>query len=109
MKISVGCVIVDSKSGRVLSESYDKRTSSKHPLKHAVLNCINELSMLEKMSGKTAPENNDDKKSERDFIIPSKRKVEDDDQADDTYLCKGYDIFVTHEPCIMYDSKKKKK
>src|SRR4051812_45406899 len=47
-EIPVGCIIIDPKKNIILSESFDTRNSTKNPLRHAILNCIDNIASLEK-------------------------------------------------------------
>ncbi|CAG8544292.1 22069_t:CDS:2, partial [Dentiscutata erythropus] len=111
-EIPVGCVIVDPKRTEIICESHDTRTSSNHPLKHAVLNCINKVALFEKAKLKSMSDSLTSKKRKADKLDDqlassnctppgsSLNTLEDRENSAGVYLCKGYDIFVTHEPCI---------
>ncbi len=124
-ELPIGCVIVDPKKNIILSEFIDTRNSTKNPLRHAILNCIDNIASLEKKnridkSNKIKVSRkrkfNDittsigDDTVEKDVVImldqedPGEQRDEpreDTNDVKDAYLCKGYDVFVTHEPCIM--------
>ncbi|CAH1766878.1 11495_t:CDS:2, partial [Entrophospora sp. SA101] len=87
-EIPIGCVIVDPKGSRILAECYDSRTTTRHPLKHAIIKCLDVVTSVENCNTFT---------TQHDYV--SKPEKLSNDVA--AYLCKGYDLFVTHEPCIM--------
>jgi len=68
----VGCVIV-SADWKLITQAHD--LSAMHMLKHAALNCIDNVSVLEL----------------------EKREAEDED----SYLCTEYKMSITDEPCVM--------
>ncbi|RIB15149.1 cytidine deaminase-like protein [Gigaspora rosea] len=109
-EVPVGCVIVDPEKAEIMCESHDTRTSSNHPLKHAVLNCINQVAMFEKTKlnsindsltpKKRKADKSDDQLAFSSDTLPELNILENKENSAGVYLCKGYDIFVTHEPCI---------
>ncbi|XP_036401910.1 probable inactive tRNA-specific adenosine deaminase-like protein 3 [Megalops cyprinoides] len=107
---AVGAVIVDPQSGRILARGHDNRRGT-HPLHHAVMVCIDLVAHgqgggaynFEKypacqflaVDSSHCPENGD---------ISSSRIMFDSDQAEQScvpYICTGYDLYVTREPCVM--------
>ncbi|ORX53108.1 cytidine deaminase-like protein [Hesseltinella vesiculosa] len=74
--------VVNPKTNAVLAHANDTRHLG-HPLHHAVMNCLDKLAAKERSL----------------WITEGKRKHE---ASEDTgYLCSGYDLYVTHEPCTM--------
>jgi tRNA-specific adenosine deaminase 3 len=69
---SVGCVVVNSQ-WKVVTVDYDR--SKSHILKHAALNCIDSVSLLQLQQNDSDPDN--------------------------SHLCNGFMCFLTDEPCIM--------
>ena len=101
-EIPVGCIIIDPTKNIILSESFDTRNSMKNPLRHAIFNCISNIASLER-SNRIEKSEVPQKRRKLDDVIfnGSSKQREDNNDSKIMYLCKGYDIFVTHEPCIM--------
>jgi len=68
----IGAVVVNPNTGQVVTAGHD--CSSGHPLEHAVMVCIHQV------AAKDLSEN------------PSARG---------NYLCTGYHLYITREPCVM--------
>ncbi|KAG8237075.1 hypothetical protein J437_LFUL005182 [Ladona fulva] len=97
--VGVGCVVADPKKNRIVAVGYDLRTC--HSLKHAVLVTI-DLVARSQGGGKWPVENG------MWFMQPTmerykgcKRPHDPSDSFSSQYLCTGYDVYVTQEPCPM--------
>lgn len=109
-------MIVDPSSGDIVARAC---TNVAHPLQHAVMQCIDKVAMQQgggawrgdppvasllqnSPNRHTVGEPCDSAIRQTSAVVGKcdampvkKRKVE-------SYLCTGYDLFTTHEPCIMY-------
>ena len=89
--MTAGAVIVDPETRHVVAKGY---TCSSHPLKHAVMVCIDTVAAGQgggawSLSVQTYSTLRDEETS------PKRQKL------CQQYLCTGYDAYVTVEPCIM--------
>lgn len=104
---AVGAVVVDPSSGRVLATGHDC-SSRARPLLHATMVCIDLVAQGQgrgaydlrpfpacSLAGAGAPQG---------VRVGSVRKLDEDgDVCADSlpYVCTGYDLYVTREPCAM--------
>lgn len=100
---AVGAVVVDPASGRVLATGHDCRGAAR-PLLHATMVCIDLVAQGQgrgtydlvphpacSFAPATAPQS---------VRVGSVRKLDED--ADGLpYVCTGYDLYITREPCAM--------
>ncbi|CAO3584558.1 unnamed protein product [Absidia cylindrospora] len=87
--LEVYAKIVDPKTNSVLAEAKDTRHLG-HPLHHAVMNCVDIIASKERQN-----------KQQLQVEGPKRKHDDDDDDSPGSYLCSGYDVYVTHEPCAM--------
>lgn len=84
-------MIVDPETGHVVAKGY---TCCSHPLKHAVMVCIDTVAAGQG-GGAWDLSKQTDSTQIGEESSPKRQKL------CQQYLCTGYDVYVTMEPCIM--------
>lgn len=90
---AVGAVIVDPKTEQIVAVAHDCKRGS-HPLHHAVMVCIDLVAC-----GQDGGAYNYEKYPACRFSSSS--DVCDGKETGLPYICTGYDLYVTREPCVM--------
>lgn len=105
-EVKIGAVVVDPVSNEILAVASDNRLS--HPLKHAVMVAV-DLVARSQGGGAWDAEPLDyffQTEYENKKPVPVDHKKRDpvlvnDSKPDGPYLCTGYDIYISSEPCTM--------
>lgn len=96
---AVGAVIVDPESEKIVAVSHDCKNGS-HPLHHAVMVCIDLVAY-----GQGGGAYNYDKYPACQFSsqesLRNSCKAVNAKESNQPYICTGYDLYVTREPCVM--------
>ncbi|GFS08844.1 tRNA-specific adenosine deaminase-like protein 3 [Elysia marginata] len=92
-QIPIGAVIVNPVSKKVIAEAYDLRQAG-YPLQHAVMVAVD----LVAHSQGGGMWNFDETFNGLKFLEVNSM---DSSQSSCEYLCTGYDLYVTQEPCVM--------
>lgn len=98
---TVACRIVDPLTNKVKAESSDSR--QEHPLHHSVMNSINIVAQKENelAGGVGRMKRPANQMTGGDNVEEDESKTEGDISPKTSYLCTGYDVYITHEPCAM--------
>lgn len=95
---AVGAVVVDPEVDRIIAVGHDCRRD--HPLHHAVMVCI-DLVARSQGGGNYCF----DRYTACQFSLPKAAKNQEmsnqSEGAAEPYICTGYDLYVTREPCVM--------
>lgn len=91
---AAGAVIIDPKSGRIIAVGHD--LTRDHPLHHAVMVCI-DLVAWAQGGGVYRYE----KHPACRYSAPDLGQHEASASEDQPYICTGYELYVTREPCVM--------
>mmetsp|Transcript_1307 Transcript_1307/g.2074 ORF Transcript_1307/g.2074 Transcript_1307/m.2074 type:complete len:344 (+) Transcript_1307:313-1344(+) len=99
------CCIVHSASGTLVASAVDQTGAPPpHPLKHAVMLCIqaaNRMIMATREKHATPQEGSSSDEKRRKLNIASETLDLPFFDPVETYLCTGLDLISTHEPCTM--------
>ncbi|CAO2641413.1 Probable inactive tRNA-specific adenosine deaminase-like protein 3 [Lemmus lemmus] len=90
---AVGAVVVDPASDRVLATGHDC-SGTASPLLHAVMVCID---LVAQGQGRGTC----DLRSHPACSFAPASAAQDEDEDSLPYVCTGYDLYVTREPCVM--------
>ncbi|XP_051567087.1 probable inactive tRNA-specific adenosine deaminase-like protein 3 [Myxocyprinus asiaticus] len=90
---AVGAVIVDPESERIIAVSHDCKNVS-HPLHHAVMVCIDLVAC-----GQSGGAYKYEKYPACHYSSPE--TLSNAKETGQPYICTGYDLYVTREPCVM--------
>ena len=85
MKLTIVTRLYDPKNKQIIVSAHDERF--KHILHHSVINCVGRVAANEVQR---RGEEDDDEEANNDDV---------DDESSKKYLCVGYDVYTTHEPC----------
>lgn len=94
---AVGAVVVNPSTERIIAVGHDCRAD--HPLHHAVMVCID---LVARSQGGGCY--SFDKYPSCYFASPTSDtfdSVPDTEASSQPYICTGYDLYVTQEPCVM--------
>ncbi|CDQ57303.1 unnamed protein product [Oncorhynchus mykiss] len=89
---AVGAAVVDPEAERILAVGHDCQQGG-HPLHHAIMVCI-DLVARGQGGGAYTYDKYPACQSVLPYSSPSQKQVE-------PYICTGYDLYVTREPCVM--------
>ncbi|XP_041354477.1 probable inactive tRNA-specific adenosine deaminase-like protein 3 isoform X2 [Gigantopelta aegis] len=89
----VGAIIVDPVTDTVIAKSHDLSCGD-HPLQHAVMVAV-DLVARSQQGGIWNLEDEDM------FYCDCTRSLTEEEKKSGPYLCTGYDLYVTREPCVM--------
>ncbi|XP_027023826.2 probable inactive tRNA-specific adenosine deaminase-like protein 3 [Tachysurus fulvidraco] len=92
---AVGAVIVDPKSGRIIAVGHD--LTRDHPLHHAVMVCI-DLVAWAQGGGVYCYRKHP---ACRYTVSDSQLSSAASEESVQPYICTGYELYVTREPCVM--------
>lgn len=95
---AVAAVIVDPQNGNVVAVAFDK--CSRNPCKHAIIGALDKVAERQKILFQNFTETRRDEQRENVATTIGERNKNQEVQ-ELPYLCTGYDLFVTREPCIM--------
>ena len=79
--LPIAAFLVNSKTSKILLTTHDTRMSTRHPLNHSIMLLLKELPSL-------LPQN-------------TSAAVPEDPDEEEQYYAQMYDVYVTHEPCMM--------
>ncbi|XP_071212062.1 probable inactive tRNA-specific adenosine deaminase-like protein 3 [Salvelinus alpinus] len=109
---AVGAAVIDPEAERILAVGHDCRQGG-HPLHHAIMVCI-DLVARGQGGGAYTYDKYPACQSALPYSSPSQKQgtttmttcgvVQDGDSAEESgepYICTGYDLYVTREPCVM--------
>ncbi|XP_035827785.1 probable inactive tRNA-specific adenosine deaminase-like protein 3 [Aplysia californica] len=100
-QLSIGAVIVDPSKDSVVAKAYDLRQSG-YPLQHAVMVAIDLVAYSQGGGMWKLPEERVVQSCDAGLWyakgFPSEECSKD---RTEPYLCTGYDLYVTQEPCVM--------
>ncbi|XP_062862325.1 probable inactive tRNA-specific adenosine deaminase-like protein 3 [Trichomycterus rosablanca] len=94
---AVGAVIVDPRSGQIVAVGHDLRRAG-NPLHHAVMACID---LVARSQGGGAYQYKNYPGCTYAALDSVSVCSSDGGGNDRPYICTGYDLYVTREPCVM--------
>lgn len=102
-QVCIGAVIVDPVTDSVIAKAYDIR-KEEHPLHHATMVCIDLVARSQGGGMRTFPAKhkfyyNSEDVQYKDVELGVKGQTSE--QKTGPYLCTGYHLYITQEPCIM--------